>query len=142
MPFGSHSLKVGDEAPLLTLSSPQKAGSLDSTKGKYVIVNFWSPTDPISRINNKRLADLTDSLPSSQVKFVSICTDNDTSLETEITKADGISENAILLSANDISPEVFDDYQTSTGCRSFLIDPFGNLKAISPSHAEITRIAV
>lgn len=140
MPFGSHSLQIGEEAPLLTQSSSSKAVGLDSLKGKYVVLNFWSLTDPESRIANKRLADLTSTLPSSQIEFVSICTDNDTTLQTEIMESDGISNLTYSMSATDFTPDVIDDYQTATGHRSFLIDPFGNLKAVSPSEEEITQV--
>lgn len=142
MPFGSHSLQIGEEAPLLTLSSTTKASGLDALKGKYIVLNFWSATDAESRIANKRLADLTSTLPSPQIQFVSVCTDSDTALQSEIMSIDSVAENLYSLSANDFTPEVLDDYQTGTGCRSFLIDPFGNLKAISPSEAEISSVIV
>ena len=140
MPFGSHSLQIGEEAPLLTLSSTSEASALDSLKGKYVLVNFWSATDPESRIANRQLSDLTSALPSSQIEFVSICTDRDPSLQAEIMAADGVENLHYSLTATDLTPSVFDDYQTSTGLRSFLIDPFGNLAAVSPSTSQITSI--
>ena len=142
MPLGSHSLQIGEEAPLLTLSSSTKATSLDALKGKYVVLNFWKASDPESRLANKRLADLTSTLPSSQIQFVSVCTDNDPTLQAEIMVCDGVANLPYSLSALDFTPEVLDDYQTATGCRSFLIDPFGNLKAVSPSDAEITKVIV
>lgn len=140
MPFGSHSLQIGEEAPLLTLSSSTEASSLDSLKEKYVLLNFWSASDPESRILNKHLADMTSTLSSSQIQFVSICTDQDSTLQSEIMNVDGVSDIRYSLSYSDLTPEVFHDYQTHTGCRSFLIDPFGNLKAISPSDEDITLI--
>lgn len=142
MPFGNHSLKVGEEAPLLTLSSESETPRLQSLKGKYVVLNFWSASDPESRINNKRLADLTSTLPSSQIQFVSICTDNDPSLQMEIMNADGIPANIHSLSSSELMPEVMEEYQIQSGCRSFLINPFGNLQAISPSSELIKSVTV
>ena len=140
MPMGSHSLELGKEAPSVTLSSGSKLSDDSNVKGKYVVINFWSYTDPESRLNNKRLADYTSTLPSSKIKLVSICTDSDTSLINEIMKADGISSELTSLSAKDVTPDVIEDYQIKTGNRSFLIDPFGNLVSVSPSHAEIAGI--
>ncbi len=139
MPYGSHSLQEKEEAPLLTLTNDSKTTLLESLKGKYVVINFWSASDPMSRINNRQLADFTSTLPSSQIRFVSICTDKDITLQTEIMDNDQLPESAITLSAIDVAPEVLDDYQTSSGCRSFLIDPFGNLQKISPSESDITK---
>lgn len=87
---------------------------MPSLKGKYVLVNFWSPSDPMSRIANKQLAMLSASLPSSQISHVSVCTDSDKVLQSEIMDADGIPSNTISLSANDLTPEVLNDFQIST----------------------------
>lgn len=142
MPFGSHSLQEGDEAPLLILSKESKNPHIETLKGKYVVVNFWNPSDPESRIHNRRLADLAATLPSSQIKFVSICTDPDNTLQKEIMAIDYLPQSILSLSATDFAPEVLDDYQTDSGCRSFLIDPFGNLQKISPTEEDITDVLV
>ncbi len=142
VPYGGHSLQIGNDAPLLTLSSNSKIPNLDILKGKYVVVNFWSPTDPESRLNNKQLADLISSLPPSQIQFVSICTDTDITLQHEIMDADGVPLSINSLSASDIIPDVLMNYQVESGYRSFLIDPFGNLKSISPTSSEIKSVTV
>ena len=71
MPQGSHSLEIGSEAPAIELSSDAVIKNLDMLNGKYVLVNFWSAADARSRINNKRLADLSASLPADKIAFVS-----------------------------------------------------------------------
>lgn len=142
MPFGSHSLQEGEEAPLLILSPDSKATQFEALKGKYVVVNFWNPADPSSRIANRRLAALTSTLPSSQIRFVSICTDKDLTLQKEIMVNDSLPESVFHLSSQDLAPEVLEDYQTGSGCRSFLIDPFGNLQKINPSDTDIKMVLV
>jgi len=137
MPQGSHSLEIGSEAPAIELSSDAVIKNLDMLNGKYVLVNFWSAADARSRINNKRLADLSASLPADKIAFVSICTDTDTTIADEILKADNVPADIIYLSAADTTPQVTEDFQTETGLRSFLIDPFGNLSAVSPSNETI-----
>lgn len=128
LPYGSHSLALGEEAPRLTLShsSPH---SLDSLKGDYYVINFWSAADPQSRINNKMLA-VNKKVNGHEVKVVSVCIDDDVTLAKEILKADNISDEVISLSSSDLVADVLKDYQVDTGCRSFLIDPFGNLESI------------
>ena len=140
IPVGSHSLVNGEEAPSITLSSKAGSGSLNELEGKYVVVNFWSASDPQSRITNQNLSKLAEALPSSKVRFVSICTDSDESLASQIMKADGINPAVVSLSSSDVTAQVIDDYQTATGLRSFLIDPFGNLVSVSPSEEAIKTI--
>lgn len=128
LPYGSHSLALGEEAPQLTLShgSPH---SLDSLKGEYYVINFWSASDPQSRINNKILSN-SKQVNGRDVKVVSVCVDDDRLLAEEILKADNISDDVIKLSGSDLMADVLRDYQVETGCRSFLIDPYGNLESI------------
>ncbi|MBD5357806.1 MAG: redoxin domain-containing protein [Bacteroides sp.] len=142
VPLGSHSLQIGEEAPLITLSSSSKASTLDVLKGKFVVVNFWSPSNPESRILNKKLADLVSTLPPSQIQFVSICTDSDLSLQSEIMDADSLPQSVHYLSSSDVTYDVFEEFQTHTGCRTFLINPFGNLQSISPTLSEIRSVTV
>lgn len=140
MPMGSHSLEIGKEAPALTLSSHSRLNDLSDLDGKYVVINFWNPNDPVSRINNRRLSDITSNLNSSKVKFVSICTGENDVLANEIMKVDNVSDKTISLSAKDFTPQITEDFQINTGNRSFMIDPFGNLVSISPTEEFINSI--
>lgn len=128
LPNGSHTLAIGEEAPALTLNSSDN-NELESLKGHYYVVNFWSASDAQSRINNRNLA-MTKKVNGRDVKVVSVNIDSDTSLAREIAKADKIGDDIISLSGSELSSDVLSDYQVSTGCRSFLIDPYGNLESI------------
>jgi len=139
IPSGSHTIEIGSEAPSITLSANADR-VLDSLDGKQVLVNFWSASDPSSRIANRALSRLADSGRYTSTTFISICIDSDKSIANEIAKIDRISGNVISLDKDDITSGVLKDYQTNTGCRSFLIDSFGNLKAIATSPVEIPGI--
>lgn len=140
MPMGSHSLDIGKTAPSLTFASGTSLDTIPETEGKYIIINFWSSDDPASRILNRRISDIHSSLSSSKVTFISVCMDNDDSLSKEIAAADKISERTISISVKDLSPQVTEDFQTASGNRSFIIDPFGNLADISPLPESIPSI--
>ena len=140
MPIGSHSLEIGKEAPLLTFSSSSGSLPMPSLKGKYVLVNFLEPVRPDVAHCKQTVGNAFCITPSSQISHVSVCTDSDKVLQSEIMDADGIPSNTISLSANDLTPEVLNDFQISTGHRSFLIDPFGNLTAILPSTEQIKSV--
>lgn len=93
------------------------------------MVNFWSASDAQSRINNRNLA-VNKKVNGRDVKVVSINIDSDKELAREIVKADKIGDDVISLSGSDVSSDVLKDYQVKSGCRTFLIDPYGNLESI------------
>lgn len=138
IPYGSHSLEIGSEAPAITLSSSSKA-SLDGVKDCKVLVNFWSASDPSSRIANSMMSEAAESGNIPGMRFITICIDPDASLANEIMKADGISGKVIALSSSEVSDDVLKDYQISKGCRAFVIDSFGNLESVASS-AEISTL--
>ncbi len=139
IPYGSHSLEIGSEAPSLVLSSKSSA-DLAPLKGNKVLLNFWSASDAGSRMANRFISDAAESGKYPDTRFVSVCIDSDSALAAQIRKADRISGKVISLNSDEISNDVMEDFQTSKGCRSFLIDSFGNLEAIAPSAAVSSMI--
>lgn len=139
IPSGSHELAIGSQAPAITLA---QSSHFDSTslKGSKILVNFWSASDPASRIANKTLSRMAMDQSIHDTRFISICIDEDSLLASEIAKIDGISEKVISLNRDDIAPDVLKDFQIQTGCRSYLIDSFGSLKAISSSPEMLNKI--
>ncbi|MDE6772134.1 MAG: peroxiredoxin family protein [Muribaculaceae bacterium] len=139
IPSGSHSLEIGSEAPSISLS-PEAGKNIGSLDGKRVIVNFWSAEDPSSRIANRKLSRLAESDSFSDTRFVSVCIDSDKSIASEIARIDRISDNVVSLGKEDVTSDVLEDFQTATGCRTFIIDRFGILKQIIHSGSEIPDI--
>lgn len=140
MPFSSVSLKEGEKAPALSLTSPSKDFSLDNGSGHYVLVNFWSAQDAASRILNKRYADVISSNPDSSLDFVSVCIDDDSALAEEIMRIDGCSPK-LSFNLSHIKGSVLEDYQTDSGCRSFLIDSYGNMMKVNPTPETVTQLS-
>lgn len=130
IPSGSHSLEIGAEAPQITLST-SSADSVGQTNGKEIIVNFWSASDAMSRLANRRISMAASSDKSSDKEYISICIDSDKTLAKEIARIDGISDDVKSLFSDDVTSDVLSDYQTDKGCRTFVIDRYGNLKAIA-----------
>lgn len=125
LPSTTHSLEIGKEAPSFSLAVAS-TDSLDSLKEEYTLINFWSASDIESRLKNRRLAGMT-SENGDPVRMISVCLDDDAQLAAEIAAHDGFINN---LMRSDIPESVLSDYQTSTGCRAFLINPYGILEKI------------
>lgn len=138
IPTGSHRLEIGSEAPSLTLS-PTSPATLESLKGKKIILNFWSASDASSRLANLRISELAESEANAGTAYVSVCIDKDPTLAKEIARIDKISDKVISLGLDDVVDDVITDYQTARGCRTFSIDAYGNLEAIAPA-SEISTI--
>lgn len=71
-------LKNGDAVPSINLQDQNgNAFHLDSLKGDYVLIDFWSSYDPVSRANNIQVSELHKQFKdaylkdSSMIKFVS-----------------------------------------------------------------------
>lgn len=128
IPSTTHSLKIGEEAPALSFT--KSAGiSQDSLKDSHILVSFWSAYDAESRIACRRLAEEIEK-SEVKVRHIAVNIDNDSALAMEIADADGLAGRMTVVASSEISPEVLADYQTSKGCRSFLIDPYGRLEKI------------
>lgn len=85
----------------------------------------------MSRLANRRISMAASSDKSSDKEYISICIDSDKTLAKEIARIDGISDDVKSLFSDDVTSDVLSDYQTDKGCRTFVIDRYGNLKAIA-----------
>lgn len=128
-PEHSGNLKIGEEAPAIELTAAPPL-LLSSDSDTYTIVNFWSAQDAASRLRNKKYADMA-SLEGSKMRLITICVDEDSALAKELMMIDNCFPSQSFFSEQ-VEESTFADYQTATGCRSFMIDPFGNLTSISP----------
>ena len=139
MPSGKKNIEIGtEEAPSFSITNQTENELKQLISGKSILLNFWNPNDPESRIRNKQLSDLLISLPDEKICLVSVCTSDDNNLSNEIMNNDGIHKmNAVNICLNDLDDSVFNDYQVNLGNRSFLIDSEGILKFIMPTSADI-----
>lgn len=99
------------------------------TEDKAIVLNFWNPEDPQSRIRNKMIHDLMEE-NNEEFIFLSVCTSNDNKMETAIMKTDdmAVSDNVIFYSLPDVSPQFLKNYKIEKGNMTFIIDSKGVLK--------------
>lgn len=136
MPIGTNRLEIGHRAPKISIKADNTLNSAESFEEKYTFINFWSVTDPASRIRNKRLHRLASE--SDSINVVSICVDKDTILSREVMKIDGVAGNGINVSLSQIDEKVMKDYQTDTGLRCYMIDPEGKLIKATASFEDLS----
>lgn len=137
----NRSLEIGKEAPELALADSigSKSFSLGDFKGRHVLINFWSTAEPESRLANIRFCRLAAQFPKEKLAFISVNIDDDENLAREVMSLDG-TDTPLSFTSSQLLPESLENYQADSACRSFLIDEFGNLKAIPDSSTDLSTL--
>lgn len=106
---------------------------LSELKGKYVLVNFWDSHNAVSRIAAGEYDRFLRSNPRSNLKLLSVNTDNNRRLFDEIVKSDGLDSLTQFhiddVKVNGIRP----GYHPESGYSSYLINPSGKVVAVNPT---------
>ena len=132
VPTGESRLELGRKAPEILLVDEFNEPSQLEFKEKHTILNFWSASDPLSRMRNRNLNNFV-SENGSLYDFISICIDKDPLIQNEIMRTDGIKDAGTYISSSQLYKDILKDYQTGKGLRCFLIDQNGILQAASTS---------
>ena len=123
------SLEVGKLAPKIEKIDGTNVGYDANTESKAKLVSFWSPKNPASRIANRNLSQKYGSDSKENIEFISICTDSDKDLMSEVMKIDGV-DSKMAFSSSEISPRVFKDYGVEENPKAFLISKDGKILEI------------
>ena len=123
------SLEVGKTAPKIETIEGTNVGNDANSEGKNKLVSFWSPKKPETRIANRNLSRKYGKGSEENIEFITICTDSDRELMSEVMKIDGI-EAKNSFSYSQISPRVFKDYGVEENPKAFLISSEGKILEI------------
>ena len=115
-------LKEGEQAPELSLQNAEDSVSLQSLKGRYVLLNFWAGYDAPSRMENIRFAREIDKSGLENIALVSVSCGED-STETFPDKGWGelttpvlsVSDEEVALDADSADQEALTLSWTSAG---------------------------
>lgn len=85
----------GYKAPGLELEYHGKSLNLDDMKGRFVLVNFWSSLDAMSRISASDYDSFVGKADKEQqLSLISVNLDPSEALFREIIRRDGLSESS------------------------------------------------
>lgn len=93
--------------------------------GKDKVICFWSPKDPMSRINNKQFSER---FKEEGVELISICIDSDDSLAKAVLDYDGTANYGKHLVYSDVNDRVFKDYGVEEAPATFIVAADGKIK--------------
>lgn len=150
----------GKEAPAVVVDRNGDAEALDGLRGKWVVLSFWSSTDPESRLTQNTIASIVNSDDSrytdgiagndaeiefktpagvyslgknKQVEVLSVNFDRSQALMNEIVSIDNLLESSqTRVESKDEIKRLRDAFEMTDGLRSFVIDPKGRIVMADP----------
>lgn len=143
---------LGKEAPEIMAQRADSTLSLQSLRGKWVILSFWSATDAQSRLDQHRIAQLSsdpsDSTVSdrsnadSNVEVVCVNLDNNEGLTTQTIRLDNLDASTQWCVNNPADIKRLQQAYALDGSpsRTFVIDPEGRLHQADPTPAVLSSL--
>lgn len=150
----------GKEAPTVVVERDGTSMALDALRGKWVVLSFWSTTDPLSRLTQNRIASIVKSgnghdangasgndtetefkTPAgvyslsgqTKVEVLSVNFDRSETLMREIVSLDNLLESSqTRIQSHEEIKRLCDAFEMNSGLRSFIIDPEGRLVMADP----------
>lgn len=88
--YATSLLKAGTQAPAFTLPTPEgKSVSLETFKGKYVVIDFWASWCPDCRRIASKMEELAEKYHDKGVAFVGVSFDTDKDAWTQYINRNG-----------------------------------------------------
>lgn len=160
------SASYGNEAPAVVVDRDGAPVALEALRGKWVVLSFWSSTDPESRLTQNRIAsfanqsgELTgDNGNDAEIEFrtpagvytlghdkkvevLSVNVDRSEALMNEIVKLDNLLESSQtrVNSVQEIN-RLCQAFAMDNGLRTFIIDPDGKLAVADPTDEQLSML--
>ncbi len=137
---GKTGLKEGEQAPRLSAQNAENGFNLNSSKGQYVLVNFWAGYDAPSRMNNIRYAHAINQAENENIALVSISFDSNEKVFKETIKRDRLDPTTQFHDKAGKQSDTFDLYRLNKGFASYLISPEGVIIAKNPNPEQLTKL--
>ena len=132
--------RVGHHAPQLPMTNAHGTMSLQQYRGQqYVILTFWTSSEPESRIANMRYDRAASR--SERVAHMSVNLDRSEQLMEQLVKVDRLSKLSQFHCADDSRDQMVAKWRLDEqGPMSFLIDLEGNIVAVNPTVEQLEHI--
>lgn len=120
------------------LGSDSLAIKLDSLRGSYTVVHFWSVADASSRIKAIELDRFVASA-EGRLNLLSINTDDNIRLSREIVRMDGLDEATQYYAGSVNASEPILESGLSRGLQTFLLAPDGTIVEVNPTVENLSQ---
>ena len=123
----------GRTAPAISVEDADRRVALDELRGDYVLLNFWSSDDAISRRDANIYSAWMERHPDASLKLVSVNFDDSVALFHEIVRRDGLDSTSQFHADAEEASDIRRDYGLNGGYGSVLINPEGRIVAHNPT---------
>lgn len=130
----------GSNAPLFTVKDDSGLTvSLESFKGKYLLLSFWNSVNPESRIKVNQFETIVSNNSEANACLLAVNLDENIVLYNQIKKIDNLNEGVHINVSNEQRNILNKLYHLDSGLTSYLIDPQGKIVAVNPTKEQIVR---
>lgn len=120
---------VGTEAPVFVLTtSGDTTISLNELKGQYVLLNFWSKSQPLTRVANHTYNVAT---ADAGIRYISVCLDRDEERLAMMINAEDGNDTAMQYVRSQLHRSTGTEWIQTPA--AWLISPEGKIIARNPS---------
>lgn len=134
---------IGNHAPTMVIGEGDDAVSLESLRGKWVVLSFWSAADAESRLGRNQIEAFfrgPGAEAAGEVEVVSVNFDRSSQLMEEIVRHDNLMGEHHHVASQETIDALRSAFRMDNGLRSFVIDPDGKLVAADPTVGDLNRI--
>ena len=131
--------RVGLDAAGFAVTNDSNAVSLQSMRGSYVLISFWSSTDASSRIANKMYNDFALN-NNVQMNYIAVNFDPSENVFDEITSIDKLHKPAQFHVNDNEKSVLFEKYRLDEGYKSYLVNPDGVIIAENPTESDLIKL--
>lgn len=124
---------VGKELPEISNNMISEALNQCERDGKYVLLNFWSSADGISRQSTNEYTSWLNKHGNGKIDLLSINFDKSERLFQEIVKRDSLNDEMQFNVSGNQAMQIKDDFHLDNGYGSLLIDPSGQIISHNPT---------
>lgn len=129
--------RVGYQAPILTEDNEAGSFALSQLRGNYVVVSFWSSSQPKSRISNLQLDRATR---MSDIQHVSVNMDESEALYRQVATVDGLHSQWQWHCDSAAQDKLRRTWRQGSEYCSFLVDPEGRIIQKDPTPQDLAQL--
>lgn len=112
-------IQPGNLAPVINMQG------IDLKESDYILVQFWSPSDPQSRMENTRMHNVITQRSEKDIRLVSISLDENEAVFKGVIKADKLNGNTQYRQSDLLTPETIKKHRLSSQSKNWLVDSKG-----------------
>lgn len=123
----------GLTAPALNLENGNGQTSLAEMRGNYVVLNFWSASDPQGRMNVRIAQSQIENLgENDKIRQIAVNADDSERMFSAIVRNDNMNPDLQYYVSGKKAEQVIDNFSIDKGVRTLLINPEGKIIEINP----------